>query len=346
MMKAVVLTANNNLDYRDVPVPTYGPDEILVRVAFCGICGSDLPRVFDNGARSYPIILGHEFSGIVEAIGNNVSNIKAGDHVVAAPLIPCYQCEDCKNGNYSLCNNYSFIGSRRNGAFAEFVNLPFKNIIKLPGSLDLEQAATIEPATVVYHAFNLIGEIKGKNIAVLGCGIIGLFAIQIANILGANNIIAIGRRESGLIQAEKFGAVKCFSTLNKTAEDIKKESNLNGFDIVLDCSGADKTIHSSFELVSKKGTICFVGTPKKELTFSVKEWELINRKECIITGSWMSYSSEFPGKEWRDAINHMDSKLIKPAIDKVYSFSDSKQAFHNIRSGQTQGRVLLRNENF
>ena len=210
----------------------------------------------------------------------------------------------------------------------------------------MEQAATIEPATVVYHAFNLIGEIKGKNIAVLGCGIIGLFAIQIANILGANNVIAIGRRESGLIQAENFGAVKCFSTLNKTTEDIKKGSNLNGFDIVLDCSGADKTIHSSFELVSKKGTICFVGTPKKELTFSVKEWEQINRKECVITGSWMSYSGVFPGKEWSDAINHMESKLTKPAIDKVYNFSDAKQAFDEIRLGQTHGRVLLRNENF
>lgn len=344
-MKAVVLTSNNNIEYKDVSAPDYGSDEVLVKVACCGICGSDIPRVFDSGARSYPIILGHEFSGIVEAVGNNVSNVKAGDHVVATPLIPCYQCDDCKKGNYSLCNNYSFIGSRRQGGFAEFVCLPSKNIVKISDRLDLKQAATIEPATVAYHAFNLIGDIKDKNIAILGCGIIGLFAIQIANILGANSIIAIGRRETGLIQANKFGATKCFSTLNKTPDDIKKETNLSGFDAIIECSGADRTIHNSFELVNKKGIICFIGTPKRELTFSVKEWELINRKECIITGSWMSYSAKFPGKEWSDAVNHMENGKIQGAIDKIYKFSEARQAFDDIRAGKTNGRVLLKNSN-
>lgn len=346
MIKAVVLTANNNLEYKDVPIPAYSHDEVLVRVAYCGICGSDLPRVFDNGARSYPIILGHEFSGVVEAIGNNVSNIKVGDSVVAVPLIPCFNCVDCKKGNYSLCNNYSFIGSRRNGGFAEFVSLPSKNLIKIHDNIDLKQAATIEPATVVYHAFNLIGDVKGKNVAVLGCGIIGLFAIQIAKILGAVNVVAVGRRETGLLFADKYGATKCFSTLNKTTNNIKEETNFDCFDIVIECSGSDKTIHSSFELVNKKGIICFIGTPKKDLTFSVKEWEIINRKECIVTGSWMSYSSEFPGKEWTDAINHMKSGKIKGAIDKIYPFSDARQAFYDIRAGHTNGRVLLKNENF
>ena len=346
MMKAVVLTSNNKLEYKDVPIPVYGSDEVLVKVAYCGICGSDIPRVFDNAARSFPLILGHELSGTVESTGREVKDLYVGDTVTVAPLIPCFKCEDCKHGNYSLCDNYSFIGSRRNGAFAEFITVPAENVIKVSKNIPLEQVATIEPATVAYHAFNLVGDVKGKNIAVLGCGIIGLFAVQIANLLEAKSVTAIGRREAGLIQAEKLGATQCFSTLNKTSEEIKKEMKLNGFDIIIECSGSNTTIHNSLELVAKKGVVCFIGTPKNGLNFTVKEWEQINRKECFVTGSWMSYSNPFPGKEWSDAVKHMETRKIQGIIDRIYNFSEVRQAFDDIRAGKTCGRVILKNQNF
>ena len=259
-MKAIVLESNNNLSYIEIPNPSLGSNEVLVRVAYCGICGSDIPRVFNNAARNYPLVLGHEFSGIVEVIGNAVSpkSISVGDHVVVAPLIPCHKCVDCKNGNYSLCSNYSFIGSRQQGAMAEYVAVPDSNIVKIPSNISFEQAATIEPATVALHALNLIGNVKNKTVAVLGCGIIGLYTIQLAKLLGAKKVVAIGRREKGLASAKANNADLCVSTL----DDNLTKQNATDFDIVIECSGSDTTIHLSLQIIGKKGIVCFIGTPK------------------------------------------------------------------------------------
>ena len=146
-MKAAVLHANMDIRYEDYPDPTYGDGDVLVRVHASGICGSDIPRVLSNGAHSYPIVLGHEFSGVVEAVGKDVKNVKVGDHVSGAPLLPCMKCPDCQLGHFSLCKHYSFIGSRQQGSFAEYVVLPEHNAVKYDSSIPFEQAAFFEPST-------------------------------------------------------------------------------------------------------------------------------------------------------------------------------------------------------
>lgn len=343
-MKALVLESNENLVYKDVPKPILHAGEVLIKVAYCGICGSDLPRVFDGTAHSYPIVLGHEFSGIVEAVGAEVKNLKLGDRVVAVPIIPCMSCEDCNDGNYSLCGNYSFIGSRKWGAMADYVALPSANVLKIPDNLSFKQAATIEPATVGLHALLHSGFTAGVRVAVIGCGIIGLDTMQWAKIKGANSVTAIGRGEYGLGIAQKI-ATASISTKSYTIEDIL-EKHSRGFDYVFECSGADRTMHMALSLVGKKGTVCFVGTPKKEITFSIQEWEQINRKECFVTGSWMSYSSPFPGKEWAETISSMESGAFVDIPERVYQvfpMSEGGDAFQLIRSGKSKGRILLKN---
>ena len=126
-MKASVLVESGKLEYMDVPEERVENNLVKVKVAYTGICGSDVPRVLKNGAHYYPIILGHEFSGIVEEIGENVKSLEVGDHVVGIPLKPCGTCEDCQKGNYSLCKNYTFYGSRKNGSYAEYIVLPEEN---------------------------------------------------------------------------------------------------------------------------------------------------------------------------------------------------------------------------
>ena len=127
-MKALKVYENAILKVEDVKEPVVGDNEVKIQVKACGVCGSDIPRIFNHSAHYYPITLGHEFSGVITSVGEKVKNLTVGDHVAGIPLIPCMKCSDCTNGNYSLCKNYSFIGSRRDGAMAEFVVVPENNV--------------------------------------------------------------------------------------------------------------------------------------------------------------------------------------------------------------------------
>ncbi|MBQ0037983.1 MAG: galactitol-1-phosphate 5-dehydrogenase [Clostridiales bacterium] len=344
-MKAAVLCGNEDLIYRDIETPQATAGTVQIRVAACGICGSDVPRVFDHAAHNYPLILGHEFSGIVSAVGEGVENVTVGDHVVAAPLIPCMDCPDCRKGNYSLCKHYSFIGSRQNGAMADYIVVPAANVLRIPEHLSMEQAATIEPSTVALHALRICGYTAGKRVAVLGCGIIGLYAVQWAHLLGAEHITAISRGRRGLDAALTMGADDAITT-DGTMADALEDAAKAGYDYVFECSGSETTMQLSLRLVANKGTVCFIGTPKKPLCFTVPQFEQINRKECIVTGSWMSYSAPFPGSEWTDTIAYMaDGRLqyLPGLVHGTYPMAQAMDAFNEIRSGSAKGRVLLLN---
>ena len=151
-MKAAVLYANEEIRYDDYPEPSVKPGTVNVRVRATGICGRDVPRVLHNGAHFYPVVLGHEFSGDVVEVGEGVTGIQPGDTVSGAPLVPCMKCDDCQNGNFSLCKHYSFIGSREQGSFAGYVVMPAANAVKYDSSIPYEQAAMFEPSTVALHA--------------------------------------------------------------------------------------------------------------------------------------------------------------------------------------------------
>ena len=177
-MKAGVLYGNEDIRYDDYADPIVGAGDVKIRVRATGICGSDVPRVLDNGAHFYPVVLGHEFSGDVAEVGEGVTDIKVGDTVTAAPLLPCMKCADCQQGDYALCKNYSFVGSRQQGSFADYVVVPQINVVKYDPSIPYEQAAMFEPSTVALHGV-LCNDYKGgEDVAIIGCGTIGIFALQ------------------------------------------------------------------------------------------------------------------------------------------------------------------------
>ena len=347
-MKAVVCYGNGNIKYEEVADVFPKSNEVKIEVKACGICGSDIPRALSNKAHSYPIILGHEFSGIVSEVGNDVKNILIGDKVTVAPLIPCNNCEDCNNGNYSLCSNYSFIGSRRQGAMAEYVVVPQENIIKLDDNISFEQGALFEPATVALHALRQINYKPSDNVAILGGGTIGLFTMQWVKILGCKNVTVFGRDKDHLLIAKELGADNIISTLDKNFIDVAyKYTNNKGFDYVFESAGSDTTIKYAFQLVKKKGSICFIGTPKNEIIFKVQEWEQINRKEIYLTGSWMSYSKPFPGKEWEMTKRYMGNNTLKfdsKIFYKQFPMKKANEAFSLFKDKtiKVNGRVLLK----
>lgn len=347
-MKAAVLYANEAIRYDDFKTPTVTDGTVKVAVKASGICGSDVPRVLYNGAHYYPIVLGHEFSGEVVETGAGVSMLKIGDRVSGVPLVPCMKCSDCQKGNYALCKNYCFIGSRQQGSFAEYVVLPERNAIKFSENVSWEQGVFFEPSTVALHGV-FCNEFKGGgNVAILGGGTIGLFTAQWCKILGAKRLVVFDISEERLELAKKIGADAGVNTLEpdftETAEALTEGE---GYNYVFETAGATLTMNIAFEIAANKANVCFIGTPHTVLAYTPKQWENMNRKEFKLTGSWMSYSAPFPGREWEMTAHYFNTGQLKIGegfIYKKFPLSEADKAFSLFKDPtQVKGKVLLVN---
>ena len=348
-MKAGVVYKKEDIKYVEIPTPKISDNEVLVKVKYTGICGSDIPRVNGDACHYYPNVLGHEFSGTIVNIGKNVNKVKIGQRVAGIPLIPCLKCSDCQKGNYSLCKNYSFIGSREFGSFAEYVAVPETNVVAFDKEISFEQGAFFEPATVALHGVRRLPFSSGKTVAVLGGGTIGLFVMQWAKIFGAKKVIVFDIIQDRLDLAIKLGATNIINTLeNDYIEKTTELTEGENFDFVYETAGNTATMKMAFTLAGNKSNVCFIGTPNKELCFSIKEWENINRKELNLTGSWMSYSFPFPGDEWSLVAHYFKSgqlKFDKNLIFKKIPLSKIDQAFKLFKTpGEVKGKILIDSE--
>ena len=348
-MKAAVLHANEDLRWEEYPTPEITENQLLIRIKVTGICGSDIPRVLKNGAHSYPIVLGHEFSGEVVKTGRLTTGFNIGDRVTAAPLVPCRYCPDCLAGNFSLCKNYTFIGSRIQGSFAEYLAVPAVNAVKFNDRVSFEQAAFFEPSTVALHGIFCNNYKAGGNVAILGGGTIGMFTLQWCNILGAKSVTVFDINDSRLSLALELGASQVINTLGQDyLEKAKEQTRNRGYDYIFETAGKTETMKTAFELAANKAKVCFIGTPSTTLSFTPKEFENLNRKEFNLTGSWMSYSSPFPGKEWMMTSQYLSSGVLKVTpsfIFKKFPLSKAQEAFMLFKDAKSvKGKVLLVNE--
>ena len=345
-MKAAVVCANEDVKYLEYEEPQVTPGTVKIRVRYSGICGSDIPRVLHNGVHFYPIVLGHEFSGDVVEVGEGVTKVKAGDRVSGAPLLPCMVCDDCRKGNYSLCKHYSFIGSRQQGSNADFVVIPEKNAVPFDESVSYEQGALFEPATVALHGLLQNDYRGGEYVAILGGGTIGLFTMQWAKIFGAKKVVVFDINDKRLALAKKLGADEIVNTTKESfMEEAKALTGGKGYGFVFETAGQVPTMHMAFELAANKAQVCFIGTPHKDITFTSKLWENMNRKEFKLTGSWMSYSAPFPGREWELTAHYFATgqlKFDKGLIYKKVPMSQAQEAFRMFKTpGLVEGKVLL-----
>lgn len=347
-MKVAALHGKRDIRYEEVDKPVLKPGEVLIAVKACGICGSDIPRYISDAAHFYPIVLGHEFSGVIEKKGEAVpDNIQIGTRASVAPLLPCHECESCQKGNHSLCKNYQFIGSRVNGALADYVAVPYKNIVTFSDNVSFEEGAFFEPATIALHGLKCANYCAGKTVAVLGIGTIGVFTIQWAKILGARKLVVFDIDDKRLELAKKLGADEGYNTLNENFLD-KALTSTNGFDYVFETAGNQITMNYSFKLAGNKSSVCFIGTSSKDLQFPWRDFELMNRKEFKLTGSWMGYSAPFPGDEWEltsEYFNNGQLIIDESFIDTVYEMKDVKIAFERFSNPrEVSGKILLVNK--
>ena len=348
-MKAGVVHAREDIRYEEIATPVPKKGEVLIKVKYTGICGSDIPRVNGDACHFFPNVLGHEFSGTVAEVGEGVTLLKVGDRVAGVPLVPCMKCEDCQKGNYSLCKHYSFIGSRAFGSFAEYVVVPERNAVKFGDEVSFEQGAFFEPATVALHGLERVDYKGGKTVAILGGGTIGLLVMQWAKIFGAKKVVVFDIADERLELGKKLGATGGINTLNPDfMAQAMEMTDGKGFDYVYETAGNTITMKMAFKLAANKAQVCFVGTPTRELSFTVEEWECMNRKEFTMTGSWMSYSAPFPGHEWELTAHYFatgDLKFDESFIYKKIPLSQIADAFEMYKiPGAVKGKLLIDSE--
>ncbi|MBB5182444.1 galactitol-1-phosphate 5-dehydrogenase [Catenisphaera adipataccumulans] len=348
-MKAGVLHGKEDLRYEEIEKPNPKKGEVRIKVKYTGICGSDIPRVNGDASHFYPNILGHEFSGVVDEVGEGVKNLQVGQRVAGVPLVPCMECEDCLSGNYSLCKHYSFIGSRQFGSFAEYVCVPAANAVPFDDSVSFEQGALFEPATVALHGLERVPFKGGKTVAILGGGTIGLFTMQWAKIYGAAKVVVFDIQNERLELAKRFGADAGVNTLDEDFMDQAMAlTDGHGYDYVYETAGNTITMKMAYALAANKAYVTFIGTPKKEITFTVKEWEMMNRKEFTMTGSWMSYSAPFPGHEWTNVAHFFQTGQLKYSDELIFKkmpLSKIADAFEMYKTpGAVKGKILINSE--
>ncbi|MDR1573527.1 MAG: galactitol-1-phosphate 5-dehydrogenase [Clostridiales Family XIII bacterium] len=294
-MKAWVLHGINDLRFEQVPTPEPKRGEVSVRVKAVGVCGSDVPRVFSAGAYHYPIIPGHEFSGITPE----------GRRVGVFPLIPCFECESCGRGIYETCSNYGYIGSRRDGAFAECVAVPEWNLMELPDGVSFEQGAMLEPVSVALHAARMIE--NAKSAAVVGNGAIGILTARWIDMLGGNAAV-IGRNDN----SSKM------------------------YDACVEAVGSIESLQRSVDAVKPNGRLVLVGNPNADFSINQKLYWQILRKQLTVKGSW---NSGYPN-DWRFALEHISELNLDELISHRFRFDELDKAL-TVMTAEKHLKVLV-----
>jgi L-iditol 2-dehydrogenase len=333
-MRALLLSQYNQLDVADLPAPAPGDQEILVRVAACGICGSDV-HGYDgtSGRRIPPIIMGHEAAGVVESVGAGVRGFKAGDRITFDSTVYCGECEFCLLGDVNLCNNRQVVGVscgdyRRAGAFAEYVVVPDKICYHLPDGLAFEEAAMLEAVAVALHAVR-VSEMKGGEKAlVIGAGMIGLLTLQAAKALGAAEVMIADIDATRLERARKLGATEALLLSGDAlVKEVLGRTGGQGVDLVLEAVGREETIAASIASVRKGGTVTLIGniTPQVKIPL-----QAVVSRQIRLQGSCAS-AGEYP-----QAMELMAAGKIKvkPLITAVAPLADGPQWFARLHAGE------------
>lgn len=305
-MKGWLLNDIGKFEYSEnIKEPVPGDGEEIVEVKAAGICGSDIDRVYKNGAHKMPLIIGHEFSGKV--LGKE-------ERVGIFPLIPCRKCSSCIEKKYEMCTDYSYLGSRQDGGFAERVAVPKWNLIKLPDNVGYEAAAMLEPMAVAVHALRRLDFGCDKKVVVCGLGTIGQLLTMFLLERGCKNVYVVGTKETQKKSILSLGIDKdCY--IDYKASDLKEK--ISDADVFFECVGKNETVSLAIDCVKASGQICMVGNPYSDMTLPKDIYWKILRRQIRITGTWNSsfygeMDSEASKDDWHYVLKLLHEGKIEP----------------------------------
>jgi len=332
-MKALVLTENKKLEVRnDHPEPkAHTDDSILVQVAASGICGSDIPRGFEGKDYHYRLVMGHEFSGIV-AEYRPESAFKKGDRVAIFPLIPLDKSESAYHtGDWAQLKKYDYFGSRRDGAFGEYLRVPEVNLFKIPEHVKTRHASMTEPAAVALHGVRRMDVAAGNTGVVIGGGPIGNMCAQWLRIHGCDKVIVTDVDERKLGLAEDMGLIPINSRKSDPVQEIMKLTNNQGAQNVIEACGLPQTFLQALAIAARAGEVVFMGNIMGQFSIDEKAFSSILRRELSIYGTWNSKIFPKGTDDWTTVLKYMDKELIvEPLISDVVSLDEGPEIFQSI----------------
>ena len=337
-MRALVLTAPETLSVQDIPVREPGEKEVLIEVKACGVCGTDLHMFHgDKGAfeNSYPLVMGHEFSGVIARIGSGVTKFEVGDHVVVDPNVYCGQCAPCQRGAVHYCEHMVGIGTTVYGGFAEYCTVPERAVYRVPKELPFEVAAMMEPVSCALHGIDRSNIRPGDVAVIIGYGPIGEIMFQLAQCAGAAQIAVIEPQKAKREKALKHGAVLAVDPMT---EDVKAVLQKAGIEptTVIECVGRKNTMEMALDIAANQATVMLFGLTPPETKLDVYAYEQLFKKEISVTGSYIN-----PLVAER-VIRLLSSRKIDMGriITDVISLEDSVKVFTD-NSYRSHGKIVI-----
>ncbi|MFL5589206.1 MAG: zinc-dependent alcohol dehydrogenase family protein [Ktedonobacteraceae bacterium] len=342
-MRAVVIDAPGRIRVDNVPDPTPRPDEVLVRVGACGICGTDL-HIIDGESplARYPVIPGHEFAGEVVALGydiaqsngNREGNITVGSRVAIDPNLYCGHCDLCRTGHENLCLNYAALGVTTNGAIAQYVAVPMASAYLLPNSMSLREGALIEPVSCAVHGMHSLNPRSGDTFLIVGAGTMGLLLLQLALRGGASRVAMVDVNMQRLASAEELGATRTYNDIERALADESL-----GFNCVIDATGVPAVIENAFMAVKRGGKFMVFGVASNEARISLSPFRIYN-DEITILGSMAILFS------FQAALDLISSGVIntQAMLTEALPLQDFSRALDMVRKGQGVKTQILPDE--
>ncbi|TME60017.1 MAG: zinc-dependent alcohol dehydrogenase family protein [Chloroflexi bacterium] len=339
-MRAVIIDAPGIIRVDNVPDPTPRPDEVLVRVGACGICGTDLHIIDgDSPLARYPITPGHEFAGEVVAVGSDVAqrygkeNITVGSRIAVEPNLYCGYCDSCRTGHENLCLNYAALGVTTNGAVAQYVTVPVAKAYALPDNMSFREGALIEPVSCAVHGMHILNPRSGDTFLIVGAGTMGLLLLQLAVRGGASRVAMVDVNAQRLALAEQLGPTRTYSDIKQALKDEPL-----GFNCVIDATGVAPVIENAFMAVKRGGKLLIFGVASNEARISLSPFRIYNDEITIIGSMAVLFS-------FQAALDLISSGVIntEAMLTKALPLQDFLEALDMVRYGKGVKTQILPN---
>jgi L-iditol 2-dehydrogenase len=340
--QSLVLRDNGILSLEYSPMPVPNPDEVVVKIAACGICSSDIPRAFNYGAYNYPLVMGHEFAGQIVKIGAEVNSSLIGKNVTVFPLLPCFLCAPCQRKAYGQCTHYKYYGSRNNGGYTKYIAVKEWNVLPLPNGVTPLDGALTEPAAVVLHGLSRLGLIKdqeGKRLLILGAGFLGILSVEILNKICPDIKITIADRNQYKLDLIAHRVTE--TVLLEQNEELERFSaeNDSAFDFVIEVTGAPPVFRESIRLACPGGSVLWMGNAVSDVLIPMKLVSKILRKEITILGTWNSTFSGCATSDWTKILELMASGF-KPSryVSNFVQMKDAPSTLFNLNEHKSAAK--------
>ncbi|MCB0135716.1 MAG: zinc-dependent alcohol dehydrogenase family protein [Caldilineaceae bacterium] len=328
-MQAVVFPAPESISVERVPDPTCAPDEVVVQVARCGICGTDVHIYRNEYMSDFPIIPGHEFGGVIVEVGRDVTGYAIGDRVAVDPNLYCGHCDMCRNEMGNHCLNWQGVGITRPGGFAEFTAVPARACYHLPESLSDAQAAFIEPLACVVHAMKRIRVLPADPVLILGAGPMGLLLVQALRRVGASYVAVVEKQPARLDLARAMGASLAVAPGPEQAEQLRAIAP-RGFGVVIDATGVPAVIEGAFQYLRPRGQYLQFGVTPQTATVTLRPYDIF-RNDWTIIGSFALCYTFLPAIDWL-ASGAID---VGPLVSHVAPMQNFAEVFASFAAGAT-----------